>query len=205
MYAIKENNIIYWSAPRHFNHPNTTTRCLFANPILFVTFFKPVSRATTHGCHSRLKILTNPNQPKKDSSQNAIPFNPKNVLLIQRRFPYWTSFFVKYADIKSDHHGKSHFNFQVQCPKDPQKVQNYEILRTGCFPYIKYHCTRTNPPNDVNFTNNVIRCCKIATFCVPCLLYGTAAIFLISHKENVESLNGLELYFLLPEDHQARN
>jgi len=125
--------------------------------------------------------------------------------LIQRKLPYWTSFFVKYSDVKSDHHGKSHFNVLVQDPENPTTVQNYEILRTGCYPYIKYHCTLTNPPNDLQFTNSVIRACKIGTLCLPCLLYGSAAVFLITHKEHVKTLDDLELHFLLPEAHGARN
>lgn len=121
--------------------------------------------------------------------------------LIQRGFPHWTSYFVRYSDIKNDHHAKSHFNFQVQADAGP--ANNYEILRTGCYPYVKYHCTRTEPPNDLMLTNGIIRAAKISTACLPCLVYGTAARFLITHHETLKSHN-IKIHFLIPEDHSAK-
>ena len=69
-------------------------------------------------------------------------------------FPPWTSFFVAYADVRDDHFARSHFNFQ------PAPNHNYHILRTGCWPYIKYHATK-RPKQDLSFDDSFFRVLKV--------------------------------------------
>jgi len=116
--------------------------------------------------------------------------------LQQRKLPYWTSYFVKYADITNDQHGFSHFNWEVD-------DSNYHILRTGCWPYIKYHCTK-RPYENLDLENNIFRALKVVNLGLPCLAYGTGAKFLISCEEKIHTPAGIvTIYFLYEEDRGA--
>lgn len=107
--------------------------------------------------------------------------------------PPWTSYFVKYKSVQDDQWGLSHFNWTVG-------KSNYHILRTGCFPYIKYHCSK-RPVQDLSLENLFMRVIKIANLCIPCLMYGLAATQLIRHTETVQThLGPVDIYFLYPED-----
>ncbi|UYV61553.1 C15orf61 [Cordylochernes scorpioides] len=113
--------------------------------------------------------------------------------LKQRQKPPWTSYFIKYKDIINDQFGQSHFNWRVD-------EANYHILRTGCYPYIKYHCTKRNV-EDLSIENNFFKVIKCLNLGLPTLAYGTAARFLISHTEDVDTPRGtVTLYFLIEED-----
>ena len=73
--------------------------------------------------------------------------------LRQRRTPHWTSFCVRYNTVCNDQFGLSHFNWSVD-------GINYHILRTGCYPFIKYHCTQ-RPYQDLQLENRLFTIIKI--------------------------------------------
>ena len=73
--------------------------------------------------------------------------------LLQSKEPPWTSYFVRYADVVNDQRGMSHFNW-------PVGSSNYHVLRTGCFPYIKYHCTK-RPRQDLTTEDKFFKAIKL--------------------------------------------
>lgn len=111
---------------------------------------------------------------KQDISKTPTSSEVLSAYLKQCKEPPWTSYFVKvgfsrytclwrlllkiqflfqYSSIYDDHWGKSHFNYQV-------RSSNYHILRTGCFPYIKYHCTKRNV-QDLNIDDTFFKVIKV--------------------------------------------
>ncbi|KAJ8727456.1 hypothetical protein PYW07_001575 [Mythimna separata] len=113
--------------------------------------------------------------------------------LTQCKEPPWTSYFVKYSSVKNDQFGMSNFNWKVGS-------SNYQILRTGCYPYMKYHCSK-KAAEDLSTSDKFMRFIKVINFGIPCLLYGLAATQLIRHEEIVNTAKGpVTIYFLMPED-----
>lgn len=118
--------------------------------------------------------------------------------LRQRGLPHWTSYFVRYSDVTSDQRGKSHFNWKVD-------GVNYHILRTGCWPYIKYHCSQ-RPYQDLSTEDQLFRVLKVVNLGLPCLAYGFGASLLISFREEIHTPKGtVTIYFLYEEDRGARH
>ncbi|XP_077173524.1 uncharacterized protein C15orf61 homolog isoform X2 [Paroedura picta] len=116
--------------------------------------------------------------------------------LLQRGLPHWTSFCVKYSAVHNDQFGLSNFNWEV-------KGMNYHILRTGCFPFIKYHCSRA-PRQDLTMQNRFFTTLKIINLGIPTLLYGIGSWFLVSVTETVHTAHGpVTVYFLNKEDKNA--
>lgn len=116
--------------------------------------------------------------------------------LRQRRLPPWTSYFVKWNSVRNDQFGMSHFNWKVD-------DANYHILRTGCYPYMKYHCTK-RPYEDLSMDDRFFRTLKWMNLGIPCLAYGLGAVFLIRHHEDVKTPQGIvRIYFLYKEDEGA--
>ncbi|XP_015524305.1 uncharacterized protein C15orf61 [Neodiprion virginianus] len=117
--------------------------------------------------------------------------------LLQTEEPPWTSYFVKYADVVNDQRGMSHFNW-------PVGKSNYHVLRTGCYPYLKYHCTK-RAKEDLSADNTLFMIIKIINLGIPTLIYGLTATQLIRHREIVKTPHGnVTIHFLLPEDKGSR-
>ncbi|KAK7010673.1 hypothetical protein BgiMline_002292 [Biomphalaria glabrata] len=117
--------------------------------------------------------------------------------LSQRKLPHWTSFCVYYHDVINDQFGESHFNWQVD-------GKNYHILRTGCFPFIKYHCS-SRPYADLEAENAFYTFLKILNLGIPTLAYGIGSWFLVKHSEEVIMPDGIvvKVYFLNKEKPDA--
>lgn len=143
-----------------------------------------------------LRYLLVPWRSRKSYLSRPAASEVLSVFLRQTSYPPWTSYFIRYRSIRDDHFAQSHFNFDVD-------GHNYHILRTGCYPFIKYHCTK-RPEADLRFENAFFRLLKVANFGLPCLAYGVAAKFLLrkGYIERVKLKDGrvVEIYFLIKED-----
>lgn len=116
-----------------------------------------VLKITSSVCYSSSKSTLNNNKPKASEVLTSY--------LKQCHEPPWTSYFIKYKNITDDQWGKSHFNW-------PVGSSNYHILRTGCYPYIKYHCTK-RPYEDLQVDDMFFRIIKCVNLGNQIKLYHT--------------------------------
>ncbi|XP_071744043.1 uncharacterized protein C15orf61 isoform X1 [Lepeophtheirus salmonis] len=109
--------------------------------------------------------------------------------LRQRNHPHWTAWYVKYvpySEVQNDLWGCSCFNLSVD-------GINYQVLRTGAFPFIKFHCSRC--PNENLIIQDIIyRTLKVINLGIPTFLYGLAGLLLTQHTESVKLSPGKEIF-----------
>jgi len=59
-----------------------------------------------------------------------------DAYLRQQASPFWTAYFVKQKDIVNDQFTQTCFIHRID------EKNEYLILRTACFPFVKYHCSK---------------------------------------------------------------
>lgn len=141
--------------------------------------------------HLLLTLFKTFENPRPKSSQVL------EAYLKQRNCTTWTAFYVAQADVENDLFGKSHFNFQVE-------HSNYHVLRTGAYPFIKFHCSLRPSGQDLTLENHFYNFLKVINFGLPTLLYGIAGLLWANHTEKI-AISGFQkpitLYFWYKETH----
>jgi hypothetical protein len=88
-----------------------------------------------------------------------------DVYLRQENCPFWTAYFVKQKDVVNDQFTQACFIHKVD------EKNEYLILRTACFPFVKYHCSRITrreyDPGQIKLQNkfyNIIKIMNLGMF-----------------------------------------
>ncbi len=110
--------------------------------------------------------------------------------LRHRQCPSWTAFYLPLCQVKNDLFGCSHFNHRLD------DDHNYHVLRTGAFPFVKFHCT-LRPEQDLTLENTFYNVLKVANLGFPCFLYGCAGLLWTKYEERFQfdDTNAVTLFF----------
>ena len=135
-----------------------------------------------------------PRSPPRPASSLVL-----SCMLRQAGLPPWTAWYVARGHVTDDQWGQSHFNWPVD-------GVNYHVLRTGAFPFIKYHVSR-RPEADLGVEDVFYRVLKVANLGLPTLLYGLAGLLWARHTEVVLLPGGgsVTVYFWYREDRGSPN
>jgi len=121
-----------------------------------------------------------------------------STMLSKSGLPYWTAWYVPRHQVVNDLWGQSHFNHAVD-------GENYHVLRTGAFPFIKFHCSK-RPVQDLRIEDKFYGLLKILNFGLPTLAYGLSGLLMAAHTEQIKVAGqDIKLYFWYKEDRGSPN
>ncbi|KAL0487244.1 1 TM domain-containing transmembrane protein [Acrasis kona] len=67
----------------------------------------------------------------------------------------------------------------------------YNIYRTGCFPFIKYYCVRTNKQQtEIGWEEQMYRIIKFINLGIPTLAYGMISLIMVKSVKYIQTSQG---------------
>lgn len=136
------------------------------------------------------------------SNSTNLPLASEVLTAALESSPHWTSYFVPYRAVLNDQYAYSHFNWSNR------EGVNYHVLRIGCYPYIKYHCSR-RPYENLKLEDRLYTVLKALNLGIPTLAYGIAGHWLIRYHKDVKLVDSsgqlVRIYFLYKEDVGAQH